>query len=187
MKTTTYLLLFCMVTASGTAISDSENAAVSNYGWMKQLGGAWTLAPAAYQQGKATQHKLVAPLVGTDTTTMEFKVIGMGSTVQENLLPGTKKEMATMYHCSDVSCSKLAAKHYCVKQNQPELLANLANDHNTLTFDCDMSTELCQSKQNHIHRISHALSNNGNHLTTTYTTFNDGEYMKDSVYHFVRK
>jgi len=46
---------------------------------------------------------------------------------------------------------------------------------------------LCQSRQNHIHKITHTLSEGGNHLITSYTTFNDGAYMKDSVYHFDRK
>ncbi len=127
-------------------------------------------------------------MIGTDAVAMSFRVIGKGSTVQENLLPGTAKEMATMYHCNDVSCGRIEAKHYCAKQNQPELIVDpSASSGDTLVLNCDMNTALCQSKQNHIHRITHQLSADGQHLKTTYTSFMDAKYLKDSVYHFVRK
>ena len=157
------------------------------YTSMKGLEGEWVLSPADKQEGKATKHKLVAPLVGTDAVGMSFKLVGKGSTVQENLLPGTKKEMVSMYHCKDASCSQVKATHYCVKQNQPEMLADLSSTKNLLSYDCDMSTELCQSAQNHVHKIKHELSDGGKHLKTTYTSWNDGKYLKDSVYHFDRK
>ena len=157
------------------------------YNSMKALEGEWVLSSADQQEGKATKHKLVAPLVGTEKVGMSFKLIGKGSTVQENLLPDTKKEMVSMYHCKDTSCSQVKATHYCVKQNQPEMVADLSSTENSLIYNCDMSTALCQSKQNHVHSIKHELSNNGNHLKTTYTSWSDGKYLKDSVYHFDRK
>jgi hypothetical protein len=187
MRLITTMLLTGILVVSNVAISGPESATLSKYNRMKQLEGEWVLSPATRQEGKATQHKVVAPLVGTDAVAINFKVIGKGSTVQENLLPDTGKEMATMYHCNDASCSELRAKHYCVKQNQPELRVELSDDDGALVFECDMATELCQSKQNHIHKITHTLSEDGNHLVTSYTTFNDGAYMKDSVYHFDRK
>ena len=118
---------------------------------------------------------------------MSFKLVGKGSTVQENLLPGIGKEMVTMYHSKDTKCSQVKATHYCVKQNQPEMLADPASTSTRLVYNCDMSTELCQSSLNHAHRITHELSNDGNHLKTTYTSYNDGKYLKDSIYHFDRK
>ncbi len=159
----------------------------SHYDWMKGLEGGWVLSPADKQEGKATEHKLVAPLVGTDAIAMSFKLIGRGSTVQENLLPGTKKEMVTMYHCRDASCSQVKATHYCVKQNQPEMLVELSSARNELVFNCDMSTELCQSGQDHVHKITHQLSSDSKHLKTTYTSWKDGKHLKNSVYHFDRK
>lgn len=168
-----------------------QAAAIENarpmYQAMTKLSGDWILSPAEQQQGKATQHKLVAPLIGTDTTAMRFKTIGKGSTVQENLLPETAKEMVTMYHCSDTECSQVKATHYCVKQNQPEMLVDPSSTSTRLVYNCDMRTELCQSNQNHVHRITHELSNNGEHLKTTYTSYNNGKYLKDSVYHFDKK
>ena len=112
----------------------------------------------------------------------------MGLIVDElEISTATKKEMVTMYHCKDVACSEVKATHYCVKQNQPEMLVDISSTSTRLIYNCDMSTELCQSKQNHVHKITHELSNNGSHLKTTYTSFDDGRYLKDSIYHFDRK
>ncbi len=85
---------------------------------------------------------------------MEFKLIGRDSTVQEDLLPGTVRQMVTMYHCNDNDCSAVKATHYCAKQNQPEFLASSESSAEKLIFECDMSTELCQSWDDHIHRIT---------------------------------
>jgi len=162
------------------------NDAKPAYEWVKQLQGEWVLAGT--QEGKATQHKLVKPLLGTDTTAMSFKTLGRGSTVQEDLLPTTKKHMSTMYHCEDAKCSEVRATHYCAKQNQPRMLANLAKStDNKMVLDCDMNAALCQSDIDHVHSITHELSDGGKSLKTTYTTWRDGKYAKDSIYHFVRK
>ena len=168
-------------------ITHATDSARPQYQAMTELQGEWSLSPIKQQEGKATQHKLVAPLLGTDTTAMSFKLIGKGSTVQENLLPETGKEMVTMYHCNDTACSQVKATHYCVKQNQPEMLVDPASTSTRLVYNCDMSTDLCQSKQNHVHKITHELSNSGKHLKTTYTSYNNGTYLKDSIYHFDRK
>lgn len=162
--------------------SDAKTA----YESMRQLQGDWFLAET--QEGKATQHKLVKPLLGTRTTAMSFKTLGKGSTVQEDLLPTTKKHMATMYHCEGSGCQQLRATHYCAKQNQPRMLANLKDTTGTkLVLDCDMSTTLCQSREDHVHRITHELSQSGRHLRTSYATWRDGKYVKSSVYHFTKK
>ena len=183
------LLIFSALTlgASTTGVVGSpENEAT--YQWMKQLSANWVLSPSDQQEGKATNHKLVAPLVGTDATAISFKTIGKGSTVQEDLLPGNKKQMVTMYHCNDTECSQVRATHYCAKQNQPRLVANPSESTDKkLVFDCDMSTGLCQSNEDHVHRITHESSNEGQHLKTTYVSWKNGKYSKASVYHFDRK
>jgi hypothetical protein len=185
MKTQRCMLLFFLMTCS--FLSHATDNARPQYQSMTTLQGEWILSPAGQQEGKATQHKLVTPLIGTDTTAISFKLIGKGSTLQENLLPATSKEMVTMYHCDDMECSQLKATHYCVKQNQPEMLVDLSSTSTKLVYNCDMSTALCQSEQNHVHKITHELSENGNHLKTTYTSYNNGAYLKDSIYHFDRK
>lgn len=185
MKAQKYIILFILAGAS--FITHATDSAIQQYTSMTTLQGEWILSAAEQQQGKATQHKFVKPLIGTDTTAMSFKLIGKGSTVQENLLPATRKEMVTMYHCKDADCSQVKATHYCVKQNQPEMLVDLSSTNTKLIYNCDMNTELCQSKQNYVHNITHELSNSENHLKTTYTSFNNGTYLKDSIYHFDRK
>jgi len=184
MKTQIFSIITIMSLLISTCYADDARPL---YNWMKGLEGEWVLSPADKQEGKATKHPVVAPLAGTDTTGMSFELIGKQSTVQENLLPGTNKEMVTMYHCQDVSCSQVKATHYCVKQNQPEMLADLSSSGNSLVYNCDMSTGLCNSKQDHVHKITHELSPDGKHLATTYTSWKDGKYLKDSVYHFDRK
>ena len=184
MKITMFLLIASVaLTSTANYASDAQEI----YKSTKALEGDWVLSISNKQQGKATKHKLVAPLVGTDMVAMNFKLVGKGSTVQESLLPGTKKEMVSMYHCNDASCSQVKATHYCVKQNQPEMLADPISTSSRLIYNCDMSTELCQSGQNHIHKITHEISDNGNHLKTTYTSWKDSKYLKDSTYHFDRK
>ncbi|MEA3412144.1 MAG: hypothetical protein U9R74_11485 [Pseudomonadota bacterium] len=187
MRTVFAVSIIAMVLGLGQGFAGEENQFRGLYTWMTNLEGDWVLAPAGEQAGKATQHKVVAPMVGTDAVAMNFRTIGKGSTVQETLLPGTPKEMVTMYHCRDASCSQVKATHYCVKQNQPEMRVDPASTGNTLVYECDMNTELCRSKQNHVHKISHELSDDGQRLKTTYTSFADGSYLKDSVYQFVRK
>ena len=166
----------------------AETAAKDHYLALTKLQGDWKLAPADQQEGGTTKKGPAAKLLGTDGTAMSFKVIGKGSTVQENLLPGTAKEMATMYHCDDFeTCTQVKATHYCAKQNQPQLVLNASGSSaNVLSMTCDASTALCNSDEGHVHGITHELSDDGN-LKTTYTIFHKGRFQKNSIYHFVRK
>lgn len=157
------------------------------YDWLKQLEGEWTLSPAEMQEGGTRTHASVQSMLGGDQVAMQFKLIGRERTVQEDLLPGTKRQMVTMYHCRDTSCSAVKATHYCAKGNQPEFLASSQSSADELVFECDMSTELCQSWDAHIHRITHQLSEDGNHLRAAYSTYLNGEYTTDTVFHFDRK
>ena len=174
------LMLVCSSFTQAEGQRDGYNA-------LTTLNGDWALDSADKQEGKATKNKIVSPLLGTGKTAMSFKVIGKGSAVQENLLPGTGKEMATMYHCDDYkNCNKVVAKHYCAKQNQPEL-SLMGMKGKTITFECNPANSTCSSKAGHVHQISHELSNGGKNLKTTYTIFKDGKKQKDSIYHFVKK
>jgi hypothetical protein len=169
------------------SFAETQPQPVQLYDWVKQLEGQWTLSAAEIQEGGTKTHPSVLPLLDTDAVAMEFKLIGRGTTVQEDLLPGTERQMVTMYHCKDSSCSALKATHYCAKGNQPEFVASSASSPRELIFECDMSTELCQSWDNHIHRITHQLSDDGTHLRAAYSNFLDGEHTTDTVFHFDRK
>jgi hypothetical protein len=167
----------------------AESNAISNYKMLTILDGVWMLSPANVQEGDATKKGPAAELIGTDKTAMAFKVVGKGSAVQENLLPDTDKEMVTMYHCDDFkNCNQVQAKHYCAKQNQPELTLDTANSNDlVIVMACDMNMPLCNSMDDHVHMIKHELSQDNNHLKTTYTIYSGGEFQKDSTYHFDRK
>ncbi len=164
------------------------DSTIGYYKTLTLLNGDWKLSPAKQQEGGATKKGPAAKLINTDTTAMSFKVIGKGSTVQESLLPGTGKEMATMYHCNNFKdCTKVNAKHYCAKQNQPELVLDTkSSSDNIIVMNCDMQSALCNSTEGHIHNIKHELSQDNNHLKTTYTLYKDGKYKKSSIYHFDR-
>ena len=190
-------LLVCAALATGLSVGllpldpirAQQETARSAFKTLALLEGEWMLAPANKQEGGATKKGPAAKLIGTDKTAMSFKVIGKGSTVQENLLPGTGKEMATMYHCNNIKdCTVLQAKHYCAKQNQPELLFDTADIRkNAIAMKCDMDTKLCSSGEGHVHMIRHEISEDKNQLKTTYVIYEGGKFAKNSVYHFERK
>jgi hypothetical protein len=161
------------------------------FDWMGEaLGGEWRLSAAAEQSGTDSyKHDAVMPLIGTDATGIAFKLIGRETTLQEDLLPDTAKQMVTMYHCKDIACTTLKATHYCVKQNQPEFIADLTQSTpERFVFECDMNTELCRSGEDHVHRIVHELSKEGSHLKVSYLSWEEGKLKNDhSIYHFDRK
>ena len=167
----------------------ADTNALSYYKTLTMLDGDWILSPADVQEGGATKKGPAAKLIGTDMTAMSFKVVGKGSAVQENLLPGTGKEMVSMYHCNDFkNCSQVQAKHYCAKQNQPKLILDAAKSNDSfIVMTCDMNASLCNSTEGHVHGIEHELSQDNNQLKTTYTIYEDGKYEKSSIYHFNRK
>jgi len=156
------------------------------------LGGEWKLSPAEKQidTTDAYKHKYVLPLVGTESTAVAYKLIGYGSTLQEDLLPNTKKQMVTMYHCDDyIDCTQVLATHYCTKMNQPQFIMDLKNStKEKLIFNCDMKTKLCNSSEDHIHKIILEFSNNGKHLKSSYLGWTDQKpNKKNSIYHFDKK
>ena len=151
----------------------------------------WSLSPKEKQIGTTGAHKnqMIAHLVGTDAVGTEYKVIGRGATLEEILLPNTMKSMVTMYHCNSFTHgTQLKATHYCAKQNQPEFLLNIEEtSQNRVVFDCDMSTELCNSSEDHIHKMIFELSDEDDHLKASYLAWKDKKLRKKhSIYHFDR-
>ena len=156
------------------------------------LSGKWSLSPVEAQIDTtgAYKSKAIAHLVGdAKAVGTKYKLIGKGATFEEVLLPNTAKSMVTMYHCNSyTNCTELKATHYCAKQNQPEFLLNLKETtKNKFVFDCDMSTELCQSDEDHIHKIIFELSEEESHLKASYLAWEDKKLRKKhSIYHFDR-
>ena len=156
------------------------------------LNGSWKLSPVDKQIDTtgAYKNKLVFPLVGTKTTALAYKDIGFGSSLQEDLLPHTKKQMVTMYHCDDyVDCAQLLATHYCTKMNQPQFVLDAKNStKKKIIFNCNMETALCKSNEDHIHDIILEFSNEGKHLKSSYLGWTDQKpNKKNSIYHFDKK
>ena len=155
------------------------------------LGGEWSLSAEDKQLGTtAYKNKYVLPLVGTNATALAYKPIGFGSSLQEDLLPDTRKQMVTMYHCDDyVDCEQLQATHYCTKMNQPQFILDVKkSSKEKIIFDCNMETTLCKSNEDHVHQIILEFSNDGKHLKSSYLGWTDQKpNKKNSIYHFDKK
>ena len=158
---------------------------------IKVFGGEWSFSSVEKQTGTTSyKNPAISFLAGTNETAIAYKVIGRGTTIQEDLLSDTKKQMVTMYHCdSFFDCKVLKATHYCAKMNQPQFLLNTKETtENRIVFDCDMSTKLCNSNEDHVHKIIHELSENGTHLKSSYLGWkNQTPNKKNSIYHFDKK
>lgn len=152
------------------------------YESMEELNGQWQLSKSKKQQGSCAFDKEIQDKIDIG---IAFKYIGMDTTIQEDLLPGTGRQMVTMYHCKDIACTMLKATHYCVKRNQPEFILNLEKSTDEkFVFDCDMSTELCNSAENHVHQIVHEL--NDDSLSIYYNSWKNKKPIKSTACHFER-
>ncbi len=188
LKRTLLILLSTLSISTATFAEDLDPFDL--YDWMATLNGEWVLSPADKQTGtESYKHKALISMRETNATGISFKSIGFDSTVQEDLLPNTKKQMVSMYHCKDMECNAIKATHYCTKMNQPEFIANLKISTPTrIVFDCDMSTDLCKSDEDHVHQIIHEITENGTHLKSSYLSFEDKKpKAKSSIYHFDRR
>lgn len=186
------LLSLSLLTLISTSVLAEEMEPDDVFDAMKKaLQGDWKLSPVDKQLGTTSyKHKYVLPLVGTDTTATAYKLIGFGSTLQEDLLVDTKKQMVTMYHCDDtVDCTQVLATHYCTKMNQPQLILDIKNTtKEKFIFDCNMETKLCNSNEDHIHKMILEFSNDGKHLKSSYLGWTDQKpNEKNSIYHFDKK
>ncbi len=156
------------------------------------LSDSWSLSPKVAQLDTTGAHenKAISHLLGdTKAVGTKYKLIGKGATLEEVLLPNTAKSMVTMYHCNSfTNCTELKATHYCAKQNQPEFLLNVEETSaNKFVFDCDMSTELCNSDEDHIHKMIFELSEEDSHLKASYLAWKNKKLRKKhSIYHFDR-
>jgi len=152
--------------------------------------GEWKLSPEEKQIETTGAHKSVQEFLGKDLPMTNYYIKGKGTTLEEQMLTGTKKEMVTMYHCNRrETCETLLATHYCAKRNQPRLVLNLEETtDNRFVFDCDMGTSLCQSFEDHIHRIVHEFSEDGNHMKSYYLGMKDQKWnKKNSIFHYDKR
>ncbi len=171
---------------------EDETKAYQVYEQMQDiLDGKWVLSHESKQTGTTSyKNPAIAFLVGTDATAVAYKTIGKGATLQEDLLPDTKKQMVTMYFCNHyLNCTQLKATHYCAKRNNPEFILNeKLTTKDKIVFDCNMNTPLCNSDEDHVHQIILELSNNNTHLKSSYLGWtNQRPNKKNSIYHFDKR
>ena len=173
--------LLLLITFIASLITSSHAVdAKEIFASMEELNGKWILSKSKKQQGSCAFAKETLEKIKVGVA---FKYIGMDTAMQEDLLPGTARQMVTMYHCKDIACTTLKATHYCVKKNQPEFLLNLEKSTDEkFVFDCDMSTELCTSDENHVHQIVHELDDE--ELTIHYNSWKNKQPIKSTVCHF---
>ena len=186
------LFILAAIVALSTSSIAEELETIDIYEHMRTaLAGDWVLSAEDKQLGTTSyKNKYVLPMVGTDITALAYKEIGFGSSLQEDLLPNSKKQMVTMYHCDDyVDCTQLQATHYCTKMNQPQFILDLkASTKKKIVFDCNMETALCKSNEDHIHQIILEFSNEGKHLKSSYLGWTDQKpNTRNSIYHFDKK
>lgn len=175
-KKITILMIFSFLFASAVHAATP----VEVYKWLGNLEGEWKLSKTEKQQGSCHFEEGEEPDVG-----IAFKYIGRNTTIQEDLLPGSEKQMVTMYHCKDIACSNIKGTHYCVKMNQPEYIANLKESTpNKIVMECDMSTELCNSNENYVFKVVHEISADGKHLKSSYLSKKDKKPIPSTVCNF---
>lgn len=150
------------------------------YKWIGNLEGEWKLSTTVPSQGSCAFEDPSEVDIG-----ISFKSIAHDSTIQEDLLPNTERRMVTMYHCMDIACSNIAGQHYCVKRNQPRYKANLQESTpNKIVMECDMSTELCNSNENHVSKVIHELSPDGKRLKSSYLSKKDKKPIPSTICNF---
>src|SRR3569833_3999950 len=83
-----------------------------------------------------------------------IRVTAGGSVVEERLLPGTRKEMVTMYHKEG---SDLVLTHYCALGNQPRMKLDTQSDATHLRFLCVRTGNVANADEMHMDRVAITL------------------------------
>jgi hypothetical protein len=167
--------LFTIAMLGGNA--SAQMAADEVFDVLKSLEGEWDFE--GEQQGSCTR--------GDDADyPIVYKMIGKGTAVQEDLMPGSDYQMVTMYHVEDLNTKDIIGTHYCVKKNQPAYRADLKKStRKQIFFECDETrTKLCKARQpypgSYVDSIVYELGDDGDTLTVHY--LNRGQKMNTPGY-----
>jgi hypothetical protein len=109
--------------------------------------------------------------------TVEYRVTGGGSAVEETLFRGTPHEMVTLYHLDG---GRMLLTHYCAAGNQPTMVLVPGDDPAKPRFEFLRATNLPDPKAGHMHRASFDLSQAGR-LSTRWTFFEGGQPGEQAV------
>jgi hypothetical protein len=104
-----------------------------------------------------------------------YRLIAAGSVLEERIAPGTPMEMLTMYYDK---AGKLAATHYCVMGNRPEMALKTA-DAKSITLDFDASCcAIDPTKESHMHGMTIQFDD-ADTITTKCKAIMDGKEVPD--------
>jgi hypothetical protein len=104
-----------------------------------------------------------------------YRLIAAGTVLEERIAPGTPMEMLTMYYDK---VGKLAATHYCVMGNRPEMALRTA-DAKSITLDFDASCcAIDPTKESHMHGMT-ILFDDADTITTKCKAIMDGKEAPD--------
>jgi hypothetical protein len=139
----------------------ADNSTAPDFGPLASLVGEW--------QGKDPEGK---PM------TASYQWTGSGTSLVETMTKAEKPVMMTMYH-ADKSSRMLT--HYCKLGNQPRMRADMpGGDAKTLTFNFIDITNLAQTTDPHMHKISFTFQDQ-DHFTQEWMLGKDGKELAASV------
>lgn len=134
---------------------------------LKTLVGTWT--------GKVDMGQ------GPVEMNIEFRLAAAGTVLEERLAPGTPMEMVTMFYDK---AGKLAATHYCVLGNRPEM-ALKTSDAKSITLDFDSCCGIDAKKEAHMHGMTLSFDD-ANTITTSCKAIMNGQEAPEHASTFKR-
>lgn len=144
-------------------------AAMASLGCLDGLVGEWTSADANKD--------------GQPDVTVTYRKTAGGTALVETLMPGTPKEMITVYTKTK---DGWMLTHYCLG-NQPRMYAKAGATPNTLTFElcAEGSTNMTINDQ-HMHSLVLTMTD-ANHIKHEWTMWKDGKAADKIAFELSRK
>lgn len=112
---------------------------------------------------------------------IEFRLVAGGTVLEERSAPGTPMEMVTMFYDKG---SKLAATHYCVLGNRPEM-ALKGSDAKSITLDFDSCCGIDTKKESHMHGMTLSFDD-ANTISTSCKAIMNGQEAPEHTSTFKR-
>jgi len=166
-------VLSCQVPVRGTGEEERATQQHHNHVTLSHLEGLLGVWEQADDKGNSTGEVIT-----------EFRSTAGGAAIVEIIFPGQPHEMVTLYYTSPEG---LFMTHYCAVGNHPNLAASIDKATGDLLFRCmgaGANFHACAST-NHMHDVRYHLE--GDHLTATWHSMEDGKLGDDLVFSLVRR
>jgi len=135
----------------------TETSAQTCFARLKKLAGDWT-----HKEDKS----------GKEMVMIRYRVISGGSTVEEEMMPGSPEGMTSMYNLDN---GNLVMTHYCSLGNQPHLRATTASTASKMEFECAGGGGNMKSENDmHIHHLVFTFLSD-DHFTQEWSANKDGK------------